>query len=256
MAGAAAPASPDTGAAEPLLAVRGLTKRFGGLVAVGDCGFEVLRGSVVGIIGPNGSGKSTLFNLVIGLLTPDAGEVSYAGRRIDQMRLHEIARLGIGRTYQAIRIFRDLPVWMNLEIAAMGRRREGWEAAGRDWLERFGLTRLIDAPADSLSIGQQRLLELAMNLVVRPDFLMLDEPLAGVNPVIRDMIAETIGELRAEGYTFLVIEHHMAFIMRICDRIVVMDHGVKIAEGAPGRIREDPRVLEALLGQTARAVPS
>ncbi|MBS0219652.1 MAG: ABC transporter ATP-binding protein [Proteobacteria bacterium] len=233
------------------LSVEGLSKRFGGVVAVNDCSFEVERGSVVGIIGPNGSGKSTLFNLLTSVLRPDHGVVRYRGERIDGMPLYEIARKGIGRTYQSVKIFRDLPVWMNLEIAAMGRGRSDWEMPARQWLERFGLTHLMDDASDTLSIGQQRLLELAMNLAISPDLLLLDEPLAGVNPVVRDTIADAIVALRREGKTFLIIEHHMNFVMRLCDKIVVMDHGEKIAEGTPETIRQDERVIDALLGKRA-----
>jgi ABC-type branched-subunit amino acid transport system ATPase component len=235
----------------PALSVTGLSKRFGGVVAVDACSFEVEPGTVVGIIGPNGSGKSTLFNLLTSVLPPDRGTVRYRGERIDGRPLYEIARKGIGRTYQAVKIFRDLPVWMNLEIAAMGRRRAEWEAPARHWLERFGLAHLVGDASDTLSVGQQRLLELAMNLAVSPDLLLLDEPLAGVNPVVRDMIADAVAGLRREGKTFLIIEHHMNFVMRLCDKIVVMDHGEKIAEGAPDAIRRDERVVDALLGKGA-----
>jgi neutral amino acid transport system ATP-binding protein len=236
------------------LSIAAVTKRFSGVVAVNDVSFDVAPGTVVGIIGPNGSGKSTLFNLATGILRPDLGTVRYCGQRIDRLPLFRIARKGIGRTYQAVKIFRDLPVWSNFEIAAMGRRLTGWEPRGREWLGRFGLAHLADAPSDSLSIGQQRLLELAMNLVAAPDLLMLDEPLAGVNPVVRDTIAEVVADLRRTGKTFVIIEHHMNFMMRLCDSIVVMDHGEKIAEGPPEVIRRDQRVVDALLGQGAARV--
>jgi len=233
------------------LSIAGVSKRFSGVVAVNDVSFDVAPGTVVGIIGPNGSGKSTLFNLATGILRPDLGMVSYRGERIDHLPLYQIARKGIGRTYQAVKIFRDLPVWSNFEIAAMGRRLSDWERRGREWLDRFGLAHLSDALSDSLSIGQQRLLELAMNLVAAPDLLMLDEPLAGVNPVVRDTIAEVVADLRRSGKTFVIIEHHMNFIMGLCDTIVVMDHGEKIAEGPPTAIRGDARVADALLGRGA-----
>jgi ABC-type branched-subunit amino acid transport system ATPase component len=233
----------------PRLAVAGLTKAFGGLRAVNDCSFRIATATVVGLIGPNGSGKTTVFNLITRLLRPDAGAVFFDGARIDGLKTHEIARRGIGRTFQSVKIFRDLSVWDNLSIAAMGRERTGWEPLAATWLERLGLDRLREDPGESLSVGQQRLLELAMNLVVDPPFLMLDEPLAGVHPVVRQRIAETIRALRGEGRTFLIIEHDMAFVMELCDKLVVMDHGLKIAEGAPAAIRRDPRVIDALLGR-------
>ncbi|HKX03464.1 MAG TPA: ABC transporter ATP-binding protein [Methylomirabilota bacterium] len=233
----------------PKLALAGLSKRFGGLRAVSACSFDIAPGSVVGLIGPNGSGKSTVFNLVTGLLRPDEGAILYDGRRIDGLSTHEIARRGIGRTFQAVKIFRDLPVRENLAIAAMGRRLHGWEPRAREWLGRMGLGHLADTAAGSLSIGQQRLLELTMNLVIDPEFLLLDEPLAGVHPVVRRRIGEILSELRARGRTLLIIEHHMPFVMGLCDKIVVMDHGEKIAEGPPAAIRADARVIAALLGR-------
>ena len=151
-----------------------------------------------------------------------------------------------------MKIFRALPVRENLAIAAMGRRLRGWEPRAQEWLARMGLTHQVDAPAGSLSIGQQRLLELTMNLVIEPDFLLLDEPLAGVHPVIRRQIADTLGALRARGRTLLIIEHHMPFVMGLCDKIVVMDHGEKIAEGPPAAVRADARVIAALLGRAER----
>jgi len=216
---------------------------------VSNCSFVVEAGTIVALIGPNGSGKSTVFNLITGLLRADAGAVFHEGTRIDGLPTYRIARRGIGRTFQAVKIFRELRVRENLAIAAMGRGRTGWQAAGDAWLERLGLMRLAEAPAESLSIGQQRLLELAMNLVVEPDLLLLDEPLAGVHPVIRRQIADTVRALAAEGHTFLIVEHDMPFVMRLAHNVIVMDHGEKIAEGPPATIRSDERVLGALLGR-------
>ncbi len=237
----------------PMLAVEGLTKAFGGLRAVSDCSFRVAPATIVGLIGPNGSGKTTVVNLITNLLRPDAGAVFFEGARIDGLPTWEIARRGIGRTFQAVKIFRDLTVWDNLSIAAMGRGLAGWEARARDWLHWLQLAHLAADAADNLSVGQQRLLELAMNLVVEPPFLLLDEPLAGVHPLVRQQIADTIRTLRAQGRTFLIIEHDMAFVMELCDKIVVMDHGEKIAEGPPDAIRRDARVIDALLGQRRAA---
>jgi neutral amino acid transport system ATP-binding protein len=241
-------ASPGPERPGPILRVAGLGKAFGGLRAVHDCSFDVAPGTAVGLIGPNGSGKTTIFNLIVSLLRPDAGAIFYNEERIDRLPAYQIARRGIGRTFQSVRLFRDLPVWENLAIAAMGRGRKDWEPSGRGWLERMELSHLAEHQAGRLSVGQQRLLELAMNLLVDPAFLMLDEPLAGVNPVIRHRLGEIVQALRAEGRTFLIIEHHMPFVMQLCDKIVVLDHGEKIAEGPPAAIRADPRVLDTLLG--------
>jgi len=242
--------------ARPILRLAGLGKAFGGLRAVHECSFEVAPGTAVGLIGPNGSGKTTIFNLIMSLLRPDAGAVFYNDERIDGLPPWQIARRGIGRTFQSVRLFRDLTVRDNLAIAAMGRGRTGWEPDGRRWLERMELAHLSEHAAGTLSVGQQRLLELAMNLLVEPAFLMLDEPLAGVNPVIRRRIGEIVQSLRAEGRTFLIIEHNMPFVMQLCDKIIVLDHGEKIAEGPPAAIRADARVVDALLGaRRAGAVP-
>jgi ABC-type branched-subunit amino acid transport system ATPase component len=234
--------------AVPKLKIESLGKRFGGLVAVDNLSLEVMPGTAVGIIGPNGSGKSTVFNLVTSVLAPDSGAVFYEGRRIDGLPPHRIAHFGIGRTFQEVKVFRDLPVWENLVIAAIGRNLVRWEERARKWLSDLGLSHLASDPADSLSVGQQRLLELAMNLLVEPDLLLLDEPLAGVHPVIRNRIGEVIRGQRTAGRSFLLIEHDMRFVMDLCDRIVVMQQGRKIADGPPGAVRNDPAVVHALLG--------
>ena len=236
----------------PRLRVQGLSKRFGGLMAVQRCSFEVASGSVVGLIGPNGSGKSTVFNLVTGAIRPDTGVVEHDGRSLLGLPVHQIARRGIGRTFQAVKIFRELSVWQNLALAALGRGQARWEDRGRALLTDMGLAHLQDQPGETLSIGQQRLLELTMQLLVMPDLLLLDEPLAGVHPVIRDRIATIVRAQRARGKAILLIEHDMRFVMDLCDRVIVLDHGETIAEGPPATIRDDPAVITALLGSTRR----
>ncbi len=221
-------------------------------MAVHGCSFEVAAGSVVGLIGPNGSGKSTVFNLVTGAIRPDAGTVEHDGRSLLGLPVHRIARRGIGRTFQAVKIFRELSVWQNLALAALGRGQADWQDRGHALLADMGLAHLQHQPGETLSIGQQRLLELTMQLLVMPDLLLLDEPLAGVHPIIRDSIATIVRIQRAAGKAILLIEHDMRFVMDLCDRVVVLDHGETIAEGPPAVIRDDPAVITALLGSTKR----
>jgi ABC-type branched-subunit amino acid transport system ATPase component len=235
-------------AAPPRLAVRGLTKRFGGLLAVNGCSFEVEAGSVVGLIGPNGSGKSTVFNLITNLLRADGGNVLHDGAPLGGLALHQVSRRGIGRTFQEVKIFRELSVWENLGLAALGRGLGEWQPRAQGLLADFKLGHLQHETGENLSVGQQRLLELSMQLLVQPGLLLLDEPLAGVHPVVRDTIAGIIRSERAAGRAILLIEHDMRFVMDLCDRVVVMDHGEKIADGPPAEIRANEKVIEALLG--------
>jgi len=234
--------------AEPRLAVQGLIKRFGGLLAVNGCSFEVEAGSVVGLIGPNGSGKSTVFNCITNLLRADGGKVLHDGASLGGLALHEVARRGIGRTFQEVKIFRELTVWENLSLAALGRRLVDWQPRAKSLMADFKFGHLEHETGENLSIGQQRLLEVSMQLLVQPDLLLLDEPLAGVHPVVRDTIAGIIRHERNAGRAILLIEHDMRFVMDLCDRVVVMDHGEKIADGPPAEIRANEKVIEALLG--------
>ncbi len=234
--------------AEPRLAVQELTKRFGGLLAVDRCSFEVEAGSVVGLIGPNGSGKSTVFNCITNLLRADGGKVLHDGAPLGGLALHEVARRGIGRTFQEVKIFRELTVWENLSLAALGRRLVDWQPRAKSLMADFKFSHLEHETGENLSIGQQRLLEVSMQLLVQPDLLLLDEPLAGVHPVVRDTIAGIIRHERSAGRAILLIEHDMRFVMDLCDRVVVMDHGEKIADGPPAEIRANEKVIEALLG--------
>jgi ABC-type branched-subunit amino acid transport system ATPase component len=239
-----------------LLEVEGLSKGFGGVQAVNGCSFGVRAGTMTALIGPNGSGKTTVFNLITGYLPADAGAISFAGapvRRPDPTRLY---RLGLTRTFQQARIFAKLSVRDNM-IAAMPqpmsaflRKRSASADVARadEVLDEFGLRRLAQAAAGELSFGQRKLLEFATVLMSRPKLVLLDEPTSGVNPTMVLTIERHIRALNAEGLTFLVVEHDMNLVMRLCDPVIVLDHGAKIMEGAPGEVQGDARVLDAYLG--------
>ena len=239
-----------------LLELDGLTKRFGGVTAVKDCSFSVPERSITALVGPNGSGKTTAFNLITGYARPDAGSVSFRGatlRRPDPVRL---ARRGLTRTFQQARVFPELTLVENLVAALQQPWRALFRSAVRtaervralELLEEFGLARLADERAGELSYGQKKLLEFATVLMGEPRLVLLDEPTAGVNPVLVDQIESRIRDLHAQGLTFLVVEHNMNLVMRLCDPVVVLDHGSKLAEGPPDLVRSDPRVLDAYLG--------
>ncbi len=239
-----------------LLEVQGLTKRFGGVTAVDTCSFAVPEGSITALVGPNGSGKTTAFNLITGYTRADAGSVRFAGaevRRPDPIRL---ARRGLTRTFQQARIFGELTLVENMVAAVQQPWRAAFAAAVRgserahalDLLEDFGLARLAHERAANLSYGQKKLLEFAAVLMGAPRLVLLDEPTAGVNPILVEQIEQRVRELNARGLTFLVVEHNMNLVMRLCDPIVVLDHGTKLADGPPDVVRNDPRVLDAYLG--------
>jgi neutral amino acid transport system ATP-binding protein len=239
-----------------LLEAEGLTKRFDGVVAVDGCSFAVPEGSITALVGPNGSGKTTLFNLLTGYIRPDAGAIRFDGASIARPDPTDLYRRGLSRTFQQARIFADLTLVENM-AAAM--QRPWWGALGRgirrderaralELLEEFRLAGHADELAGRLSYGQKKLLEFATMLVGSPRLVLLDEPTAGVNPVLVDQIEERIRDLNTRGITFLVVEHNMNLVMRLCDPIVVLDHGTKLAEGTPAEVRADSRVLEAYLG--------
>ena len=254
--------------AEPLLSVRGVEKRFGGLTALDGVSLGVAGGSITGLIGPNGAGKTTLFDVVSGLLPPDAGEIRLGADRLEGRAAHEIARLGVARTFQIPRPLARLTVLENLLLYGKDQRGEqlrglvarraaiaAQEGALRTRaLEILALTDLVtlrDAPAGTLSGGQKKLLELARVLMADPTLILLDEPGAGVNPTLMRSLVSAIRGLHARGMTFLLIEHDMDLITELCDPVIVLAQGRRLAEGPFAEIRRDPRVLEAYLGMPA-----
>jgi ABC-type branched-subunit amino acid transport system ATPase component len=240
-----------------VLAAHGLTKAFGGVVAVDGASLEVREGLVNGLIGPNGSGKTTFFNLVTGMTRPDAGQVTLDGHDATGWTPHRIAHAGVGRTFQLCRIFPRLTVLDNMLVALRrtrlrellgGLRNRSDIERARTWLARVGIEHLEAAEARDLSYGQQKLLELAAVLMAEPSLVLLDEPAGGINPSLIERIATLVRDLNAEGRTFLVVEHNMDLVMRLCDHVVVFDRGRLLAEGTPAEVRSDERVLEAYLG--------
>ena len=247
--------------AGPLLEVKGATKRFGGLTAVDHADLTVERGSITALIGPNGSGKTTLFNLITGTMTADEGEIWFDGKRIEKLQPWTRGHLGLGRTFQVTRLFKDMTVLQNV-VAPLPDSRlrtmfadavSGAEAQrARELLDVVGLGSFAAQRAGDLSYGQQKLVELAQVLMLEPQLIMLDEPAGGVNPSLLGRLTEVIRELNASGVTFLVVEHNIPLVLDLCDPVYVFARGKAIAQGAPEQIRHDPVVLDAYLGDDWR----
>ncbi|HEV8676493.1 MAG TPA: ABC transporter ATP-binding protein [Methylomirabilota bacterium] len=232
----------------PILEVSELTKRFGGVTAVDRCSLALTPGRIYGLIGPNGSGKTTLFNCITGLAVRDAGIIRFRGRRVDGLPSHRVANLGIGRTFQVIRVFPELTALENLLVVSR-RDRDGAVARARELLGFVRLDGLAGEYAGNLSYGQQKLLEFARVLMLEPALILLDEPAAGVNRTLLNELLTAIQRLRDEGRTILVVEHDMKVVMGLCEWVFVLDYGEKIAEGPPEAIRADARVIEAYFGR-------
>jgi ABC-type branched-subunit amino acid transport system ATPase component len=235
----------NRGDARTILDVRDVRKAFGSLQALAGCSFTIREGEIVGLIGPNGSGKTTLFNVIAGYMRADDGEIRFRGTDLQRLRPFQIARLGIGRTFQVTRIFPKMTLIENL-LLPRGAGNRATQAAAL--LDLAGLSDLRDAYANDLSFGQQRLLSIIQVLMLDPALILLDEPAAGVHATMQNKIVELMHRLNADGKTFLVIEHNMDLVMNHCQRIVVLNMGTKIAEGTPLEIRQNETVLAAYFG--------
>ncbi len=238
--------------ADPLLSVSGLTKSFRGLKAVSDVSFTVGSQEILALIGPNGAGKTTCFNLIAGAMVPDAGSVALAGRDITGLRADQVCRAGIGRTFQVVKPFQGLSVLDNVAVGALNVAKHVGEAKerARAVLDLLDLGHKADEPASALTLPDRKRLEVARALATGPKLLLLDEVMAGLRPTECDRLVEILSGLnRREGLTILLIEHVMRAVMKLAQRIVVLHHGEKIAEGAPEAVVRDPAVLEVYLGE-------
>ncbi|TCS75499.1 ABC transporter ATP-binding protein [Effusibacillus lacus] len=249
-----------------MLKVQGITKQFGGLLAVDGVNLEVRQGEILGLIGPNGAGKTTFFNILTGLYVPDEGSIEFEGRAIHGLKPFQIANCGISRTFQNIRLLKEETVLENVKVGMFGKTSSGlWssilglkrakeeerltEEESLRILETVGLKGYEGSLAGSLSYGNQRRVEIARALVSKPKLLLLDEPTAGMNAEEVQEMSSLIRQIRKNGTTVILIEHNVAMVVGLCDRVAVLDHGIKIADGTPQEIVENPDVIEAYIGK-------
>jgi ABC-type branched-subunit amino acid transport system ATPase component len=232
----------------PILEVRGVVKRFGGVAAVNGVSLALEPRRIYGLIGPNGSGKTTLFNCITGVDQCDEGEIWFKGQRVEGLKPHQIFHLGLGRTFQVIRVFPELTALENLLVVTTTDYAAALRRA-RELLALVKLERLAGEFAGNLSYGQQKLVEFIRVLMTDPEMILLDEPAAGVNRTLLNELLDAVRGLRDQGKTVLLVEHDMKVVMGLCETVFVLDHGEKLAEGAPGVIQADERVIEAYFGR-------